>query len=94
MHERPWSTVYRVPVANGTAWFKACNEVQAFEPRLSADLFSRWPELVGEVLAYDEHRAWLLLADAGKPLDRPVEPWLELLPRYAELQQRRGRARF
>jgi len=87
VHERPWSTVCRVPVEAGAAWFKACNEVQAFEPRLSAELFSRWPELVGEVLAYDERRAWLLVADAGKPLDRAVEPWLELLPRYAELQR-------
>jgi hypothetical protein len=88
VHERPWSRVYRVTVAGGGAvWFKACNEVQAFEPRLSAKLYSRWPELVGEVLAYDERRAWLLLADAGEHLDRRVEPWLDLLPRYAELQR-------
>jgi hypothetical protein len=90
-HERPWSTVYRVPLADGAAWFKACNEVQAFEPRLSAELFGRRPELVGEVLAYDEARGWLLLADAGERIGAASEPWLELLPRYAELQ--RGEAR-
>jgi hypothetical protein len=87
VHERPWSTVYRVPVADGTVWFKACNEVQAFEPRLSAELYSRWPGLVGEVLAYDSGCAWLLLADAGDLIGAAREPWLELLPRYAELQR-------
>ena len=91
VHERPWSTVYRVPVADGAVWFKVCNEVQGFEPRLSAELFGRWPDLVGEVLAYDEARGWLLLADAGERIGAASEPWLELLPRYAELQ--RGEAR-
>jgi Phosphotransferase enzyme family len=86
-HERPWSTVYRVPVEDGAVWFKACNEVQAFEPRLSAELFGRWPDLVGEVIAHDEDRAWLLLTDAGDRIGAATEPWLELLPRYAELQR-------
>ena len=43
--EWPWATVLRVPVAGGAAWFKACSPVQAFEPRLSAELFARWPDL-------------------------------------------------
>ena len=87
---RPWSTVLHVPVAGGAAWFKACSPVQAFEPRLSAELFARWPDRVGEVLAHDEPRAWLLLADAGVPLrefGNPPEAWLDALPRYAELQR-------
>ena len=50
-HERPWSTVLQVPIAAGIAWFKACAPVQAFEPRLSAGLFARWPDRVAEVLA-------------------------------------------
>lgn len=37
-HERPWATVLRVPLADGVAWFKACAPVQAFEPRLTAEL--------------------------------------------------------
>jgi Phosphotransferase enzyme family len=90
-HERPWSTVLRVPVAGGeVAWFKACRPVQAFEPRLSAQLFARWPDRVGEVLAHDEARAWLLLADGGTPvreLGNPPETWLAALPAYAELQR-------
>jgi Phosphotransferase enzyme family len=88
-HERPWATVLRVPLAEGVAWFKACEPVQAFEPRLTAELFARWPDRVGEVLGHDEKRAWLLLADAGTPIGaqgNPPEAWLEALPRYAELQ--------
>ena len=87
---RPWATVMRVPVAGEAAWFKACGPVQAFEPRLSVELFARWPDRVGEVLAYDAPRAWLLLADAGVALrelgNRP-EAWRDVLPLYAELQR-------
>jgi Phosphotransferase enzyme family len=64
--------------------------VQAFEPRLSAGLFTRWPDRVAEVLAHDEDRAWLLLADAGRPVSafgNPPESWLTALPLYAELQR-------
>jgi hypothetical protein len=68
-HERPWATVLRVPLdGGGVAWFKACAPVQAFEPRLTAELFARWPDRVAEVLGHDEERAWLLLADAGTPI--------------------------
>jgi hypothetical protein len=88
--ERPWSTVLRVPLANGVAWFKSCAPVQAFEPRMTAELFARWPDRVPEVLGHDEERAWLLLADAGKPIavsGNPPEAWLAVLPLYAELQR-------
>ncbi len=89
-HERPWATVLRVPLADRVAWFKACAPVQAFEPRLSAELCARWPDRVAEVLGYDQERAWLLLADAGTPLHvlgNPLEAWLVALPLYAELQR-------
>ena len=88
--ERPWATVLRVPIADGRAFFKACRPVQGFEPGLTAAVASRWPDRVAEVLAHDVHRGWLLTADAGAPLDdlrNPPELWLELLPRYAELQR-------
>ena len=89
-HERPWSTVLRVPLADGAAWFKACSCVQAFEPRLTAALHGRWPGLMPEVLGFDAQRGWLLLADAGTrigDLGNLPEFWIELLPRYAELQR-------
>jgi hypothetical protein len=89
VHERPWSTVLRVPLADGVAWFKACAPVQAFEPRLTGQLFARWPDRVPEVLGRDDERAWLLLADAGtlmRTLGNPPAVWLRALPLYAELQ--------
>jgi hypothetical protein len=89
-HVRPWATVMRVPVAGGVIWFKACAQVQAFEPRLTAELYARWPDRVTEVLAVDEARRWLLLGDAGiavGELGNPPEAWLEALPLYAELQK-------
>jgi hypothetical protein len=89
-HEQPWATVLRVPIAGSVAWFKACGPVQAFEPRLTAELFSRHPDRVADVLGYDEERAWLLLGDAGTPIGafgNPPETWLVVLPLYAELQR-------
>jgi hypothetical protein len=82
--------VLRVPLADGVAWFKACAPVQAFEPRLSAELCARWPDRVGEVLGHDEERAWLLLADAGTQIGafgNQPEAWLVALPLCAELQR-------
>jgi hypothetical protein len=64
--------------------------VQAFEPRLTAELSSRWPSYVTDVLAHDLERAWLLLGDAGTAvaqLANSPEIWLQALPRYAELQR-------
>ena len=87
--ERPWATVSRVPLADGVAWFKECAPAQAFEVRLTAQLFERWPDRVAGVLAQDEERAWLLLADAGQPirtLGNPPETWLSVMAPYAELQ--------
>jgi hypothetical protein len=90
VHERPWATVLRVPLADRIVWFKACAPVQAFEPRLTGELFARWPDRVAEVLGRDDERAWLLLADAGtsmRLLGNPPEAWLLALPLYAELQR-------
>ena len=90
VHGRPWATVFRVSLADGTAWCKACAPVQAFEPRLTAELSGRWPDLVPEVLAFDGQRGWLLLAGAGDPVgtsNEQLDVWLEALPQYAELQR-------
>jgi Phage integrase family/Phosphotransferase enzyme family len=89
-HERPWSTVLRVPLRQGSAWFKACLKLQAFEPTLTARLHARWPDRVADVIGHDADRAWLLLADAGTQLretGNPPEAWLRALPGYAELQR-------
>lgn len=96
VHERPWGRVARVPLARGAAWFKACGSIQAFEPRLTALLATRWPDHMPRVLAHDEERAWLLLEDAGRAvgdIGNPPEAWLAVLPSYAELQRGRPRMR-
>jgi hypothetical protein len=90
VHSRPWATAMRVPTAHGVVWFKACAPVQGFEPRLSAELFARWPDRVAEVLGHNVDRAWLLLGDAGRAVGavgNPPESWLAALPLYAELQR-------
>jgi len=82
-------------VADGVVWFKACNAVQGFEPRLTAELFGRWPDRVPHVFAYDEERRWLLMGDAGTriaDLGNPPELWAEVLPLYAEVQRGEARA--
>lgn len=87
---RPWASVGRIPTADGLVWFKACAAVQAFEPQLSADLFARWPDRVGVVIAHDPARRWMLTSDAGLPIrEYGNDPaiWLRALPRYAELQR-------
>lgn len=90
VHIRPWARASRVPVLGGAVWFKACAPVQAFEPRLTALLFARWPRLLPQVLGHDEARGWLLLTDAGvrvAELGNPPEAWLRALPLYGELQR-------
>jgi len=87
----PWGTVYRLPLKGGAAWFKACMPVQAFEPRLTAELSARWPDRVTDVFAHVDGE-WLLMADAGAPIGsfepyvNPPEVWEAVLPLYAELQ--------
>jgi hypothetical protein len=93
--DEPWGAVFRVPLAEGeTAWFKACEPARAFEVPLTTALSGCWPDRLPEVLAGDEERGWLLLADAGERVGLEAGPalWLEALPRYAELQ--RGETEF
>lgn len=89
VHDRPWAVVMRVPTKRGDVWFKACGPVQRFEPYLTRELASRWPELLSVLLACHEQRSWMLTVDAGTSLGvrgNPPEDWLVILPRYAQLQ--------
>jgi hypothetical protein len=82
--------VLSLPTTTKLAYLKACRPVQAFEPAVTAALAGRWPGVVADVLAIDTVRSWMLTADAGDPLvdlGNPPELWLEILPRYAELQR-------
>jgi hypothetical protein len=90
-HVYPWSTVLRVPTADGPLWFKATTpEVHGFEPALTTILAEVRPDLVTELVEIDARRTWMLMRDAGTRL-RELEPpdpglWEAILPRYAELQ--------
>ena len=69
VHDRPWSTVLRVPTADGDLFDPELADTaamtEAYEVPLVDALFRRWPDRVPEVVAADIARAWLLLRDGG-----------------------------
>jgi Phosphotransferase enzyme family len=87
-----WSTVLRVPTADGVAWFKACHPSHGFEPALTLELASLRPERIIEVLEVELERGWMLTADAGTRLRELLASaddlgrWEEALALYADLQ--------
>ena len=91
-HIAPWSTALRVPVNDGDLWFKANMPALACEAAVIDILGRRQPGCVPELLAIDRERGWMLMTDAGVPLidvltrDRDLRRWLDVLPRYAQLQ--------
>jgi phosphotransferase family enzyme len=91
--DRPWSTVWRIPVGDDVVWLKHCKPAQEFEPRLTTKLYERWSDRVVEVVAHDEERSWLLMRDGGTPIgafgDKDAA-FAAALPLYAELQRGEG----
>ena len=91
-HVRPWATAMRVPTDAGPVWFKANAPVLAHEAAVVSVIASRRPDSVPELLAADLERGWMLMGDGGLRLreiverERSLHRWLELLPRYAQLQ--------
>jgi hypothetical protein len=91
-HIAPWSTAIRVPVDEGDLWFKANMPALACEAKVVEILGRTQPSSVPDLLAIDRDRGWMLTADAGVPLlevltrDRELRRWLDVLPRYAQLQ--------
>jgi len=88
IHDRPWSTVLRVPTAGGDLFLKQEHPVQAYEVPLVDALFRRWPDRVPEVVAADTARAWLLLRDGGVNVaeSKAFDAFPLALRLYAELQ--------
>ncbi|GAC1471203.1 MAG: phosphotransferase [Chloroflexota bacterium] len=91
-HRRPWSTVLRVPTAEGDVYFKAPASMLAHEAPLTLAL-SQWrPECVLPLLGIHHDHGWLLMRDGGIRLreiltaDRDIEHWTTILPLYANLQ--------
>jgi len=91
-HIRPWSTVLRVPTTAGTIYFKATTAAFGYEPALTAALAQWRPDCMPELIAINAQQGWLLLRDAGVTLrtliqaEQRCDRWLDLLPRYAEVQ--------
>jgi hypothetical protein len=92
-HVYPWSTVLRVPTAEGDLWFKANDVSLRHEAALVTILSARRPDCVPPLLGADAERGWMLMADAGTPLrqlqaeERELERWLDVLPLYAGVQR-------
>jgi hypothetical protein len=90
---RPWSSILCAPTTAGPLYFKAVAAPFGYEPRLTAELWALAPGRVPEVLALDEERHWLLLADAGRPFHAAVPSGdglgrrAEMLRQLAALQQ-------
>jgi len=95
-HVRPWSTVFRVPTADGPVWFKANARGTAYEGRLLEALGTWCPDRVLPPLAVDADRGWMLLPDGGTTLRNAqaghtdLAQWQKVLVEYAELQRLLG----
>ena len=91
-HVRWWSTVLRVPTADGDLYFKAVAPVHRYEIGLTALLAELQPGRVPDVVAADTERGWMLMGDGGIRLRELVATpadlyhWQKLLPEYARLQ--------
>ena len=92
VHERPWSTVIRVPTERGNVFFKAVASPLRHEAALTELLGSRRPDCIPPPLAVDRERGWMLLEDGGQTLrelitaERSLARWAEVLPLYASVQ--------
>jgi hypothetical protein len=88
-----WSTVLRIPTAEGFVWLKAGNAGTSFEACLVEALIGYGAPHLLAPLAVCADRGWLLLPDGGPTLrtalDRhpDLSVWEEVLPKYAALQR-------
>ena len=92
MHDRPWSTVIRVPTQAGNVFFKAVASPLRHEVALTELLGARRPDCIPPPLAVDLDRGWMLLEDGGRTLrdviadERDLGRWADVLPLYAGVQ--------
>lgn len=92
VHVRPWATAIRIPTTDGPVWFKASIPALGHEAGVVDLISQRRPDLGPKLLASDGERGWMLMTDGGERLREVVERerdlgrWLDLLPKYAELQ--------
>lgn len=91
VHVRPWSTVLRVPTADGPVWFKANMEALRHEATVVLLLARRVPDRVPPLIADDPDRGWMLMEDAGRRLreviaeERDLSRWDDILEGAADI---------
>jgi hypothetical protein len=91
MHVRPWSTVIRVPTADGDVFFKANTPELRHEALVSLLLSRRVPARVPPLLADDTERGWMIMEDAGRRLrevlaeERDLSRWDDIIEGAAEI---------
>ena len=73
VHDRPWSTVLRVPTNGGDTYFKACPPALEYEAAVTQALYRWRPDCIPAVLAVDAGRGWLLMADGGETLRQSIQ---------------------
>jgi thiamine kinase-like enzyme len=94
LRERPWSLIARVVHERGNAYFKACAAGGLHEAALLNFLHEQALPGLAQIHAYDAKQAWIVLADAGRPVrdicgQRGMRAALtQVLGSYAQLQIR------
>jgi Phosphotransferase enzyme family len=83
------SVVVRATTDAGRFYLKCSADIFASEAAVTAALAAHSPDLLPDVIAVDEQRGWLLMADFGDRTlgDDPPDQWHRALPTYAALQQ-------
>jgi hypothetical protein len=83
------SVVVRATTDAGRFYLKCSADIFRSEAVVTSALAAHSPQLFPEVVAVDEERAWLLMADLGDGTlgDSPPDQWHRALPTYATLQQ-------
>jgi len=91
VHVRPWSTVIKVPTAEGPTWFKTNTEELKREVLVALLLARRVPDRVPPLIAVDVERGWMLMEDGGRRLreviaeERDMSRWDDILDGAAEI---------
>jgi hypothetical protein len=91
IHVRPWSTVIRIPTAEGPTYFKANTADLRQEALVALLLAKRVPERVPPLIADDLERGWMLMDDAGRRLreviaeERDMSRWDDVLDGAADI---------
>jgi hypothetical protein len=90
-HVRPWSTVIRVPTAEGDVWFKANTPELRHEAVVALLLARRVPDRVPPLIADDPDLGWMLMEDGGRRLreviaeERDLSRWDDIIEGAADI---------